>query len=128
MSRERLAAAYDALAEASAQIAHELRGIEPAPVAVPESGGAVPPQRSPAPASPTGGVNVNECPKHHVPWTEGNYGPYCKQMTDDPAWGKAKKDRDGNDVLWCKLTPKNAPAWVGVHKAAAEMDVDDVPF
>ena len=111
MSRERLAAAYDALAEAYAQVAHELRGTDTS-----GAGGVPrPPQDAPAPASPSRGVDTSKCPKHGTPWEQGQYGPYCKQLTDDPAWGKAKTDRDGNPVLWCKLTPKNAPDWVKVH-------------
>ena len=114
--------------DAWGQVAHNLRvladsidsAIEPAPAreAVPASvpagaaaaGGGVPP--APPSANP---VDTSRCPKHGVPWEKGNYGEYCKQMTDDPAWGKAKTDRDGNPVLWCKLTPKNAPDWVRVH-------------
>jgi hypothetical protein len=53
------------------------------------------------------------CPKHHVPFTEGSYGPYCKQVTDDPAWGKQKGDR-----LWCRITPKNAAEWLRITAAA----------
>src|SRR5690606_36028391 len=69
----------------------------------------------PAPVSAPSPVDTSRCPKHDVPWEHGNYGEYCKQITDDPAWGKAKTDRDGNPILWCKLTPKNAPDWVAVH-------------
>ena len=110
--------------DAWGQVAHNLRiladsideAIEPA--GAPAVSDARPADRAvgaspPAPAAHS--VNTNECPKHHVPWEQGNYGPYCKQMTDDPAWGKSKTDRDGNPVLWCKLTPKNAPDWVRVH-------------
>lgn len=53
------------------------------------------------------------CPKHHVPYTEGQYGPYCKQVTDDPAWGKQKGDR-----LWCRISPKNAAEYLRVKAAA----------
>jgi hypothetical protein len=125
MSRERLANAYDELAEAYAQVAHELRGVD----APGQSGESVPP-RAPAPAalpplqdeevldtvlSATGGEVVfdkNVCPKHRVPFEPGTYGPFCKQPTDDPAWGKVKGDR-----MWCKLTPKNAPQWLAIQEA-----------
>ena len=119
MSREDIAIALDEAAEALARAAHALRGSEPdaARASVPVGGPAVsaagaPP---PAPAAPSLGVDTGKCPKHGVSWEPGQFGPYCKQMTDDPAWGKAKTDRDGNPVLWCKITPKNAPDWVRVH-------------
>jgi hypothetical protein len=53
------------------------------------------------------------CPKHHVPYTEGQYGPYCKEITDDPAWGKQKGDR-----LWCRISPKNAAEYLRIKAAA----------
>jgi hypothetical protein len=103
MSRDTVADALDRAAEALAQAAHELRGTEPS-------------ARADVPASvPTGAPNTLECPKHHVPWEPGQYGPYCKQITDDPAWGKPKTDRDGNPILWCKITPKNATDWLRVN-------------
>jgi hypothetical protein len=119
MTREALANAFDKAAEAFAELAHELRANEPSvaradvaasvPTGAPESGGGSPP----APAARP--VDTNACPKHRVAWEQGQYGPFCKQITDDPAWGKHKTDRDGNPVLFCKLTPKNAPDWVRVH-------------
>ena len=117
MSREDVATALDEAAAALARAAHALRGTEPAvresAAAGPERG-SVPPS-PPASAPQPNPVDTGRCPKHNVPWEQGNWGPYCKQMTDDPAWGKQKKDRDGNPVLWCNLTPKNAPDWVSVH-------------
>lgn len=121
MSREAVATALDEAAEALARAAHALRGIEPdaarasVPASVPTGSAASPEGVPPAPSGHFQGVDTSRCPKHGVPWEKGNYGEYCKQMTDDPAWGKAKTDRDGNPVLWCKLTPKNAPDWVKVH-------------
>jgi hypothetical protein len=53
------------------------------------------------------------CPKHRVPYTNGQYGPYCKNATDDPAWGKRKGDR-----LWCRITPRNAAEYLRVTAAA----------
>ena len=122
MSREAVATALDEAAEALARAAHALRGMEPAsreavpaPAGAAAAGGGGVPQVNPPPAPAPAPVDTSRCPKHGVPWEKGNYGEYCKQITDDPAWGKAKTDRDGNPVLWCKLTPKNAPDWVRVH-------------
>lgn len=64
-----------------------------------------------APVAPEGHLEV--CPKHHVPFTAGQYGPYCKQATDDPAWGKQKGDR-----LWCRITPQNAAEYLRIKAAA----------
>ncbi len=124
--------------DAWGQVAHDLRAladsidaaIEPSRVpaaapsgfireedAQPTQGPGRPPQRSSAPpADPDFDREV--CPKHGTAWEPGTYGPYCKQRTDDPAWGKEKVDRDGNKVLWCKLTPRNAPQWLKVHGLA----------
>jgi len=57
--------------------------------------------------------SLAQCPKHRVPYEQGQYGPYCKQATDDPAWGKQKGDR-----LWCRITPKNAHEWLQLQAAA----------
>jgi hypothetical protein len=117
MSRDTVADALDRAAEALAQAAHELRGTEPSaradvPASVPTRQAAAPADGPPPSA---GAPNTLECPKHHVPWEPGQYGPYCKQITDDPAWGKPKTDRDGNPILWCKITPKNATDWLRVN-------------
>lgn len=125
MSRERLADAYDALAEAYAQVALELRGPIDSPVArtgdaAGEGAQAARPSSPAAPVASVAGspplaaevINITECPKHHVAWADGTYGPYCKQTTDDPAWGKAKGDR-----MWCRLTPKNAPDYLRMQAA-----------
>ena len=119
MTREAVASALDEAAEALARAAHALRGMEPSaradvPASVP-AGAAAGAEAVPPAASAPHGVDTGKCPKHNVPWEQGTYGPYCKQMTDDPAWGKAKTDRDGNPIMWCKLTPKNAPDWVRIH-------------
>jgi hypothetical protein len=117
MSRERLAdameeqaALYARLAEVTAQVAHELRGADT-------------PQASASPATVAAGViesaPVGNCPKHGKPFEQGQFGGYCKSRTDDPAWGKAKTDRDGNPVLWCSITPKNASKWLEIHGMAA---------
>jgi hypothetical protein len=79
------------------------------------------PAARPAAASPPAAASATQpeghlavCPKHHVPFTEGQYGPYCKQATDDPAWGKQKGDR-----LWCRITPQNAAEYLRIKAAAA---------
>src|SRR6187551_854417 len=98
MSRERLAAAYEELAalhsrvaDQYAQVAHELMGNEqpgagesavpstqsPAPAALPPSRTA----RTIDPARPSE-PDQGECPKHHKPWTPGQYGDYCTAQTD----------------------------------------------
>lgn len=131
MSRERLAAAYDALAEASAQIAHELRANEtPARggTHAPASSAGVVPPSAPAERLPP---SADKCPKHNKPFTQSKnpeWPNFCSSLTDDPAWGKPKVDKDGNPVLYCRITNRNAPEWVGLHQSAAAMDVDDVPF
>lgn len=110
MSRERLAQAFDKAAEAMVELALEIRASDtpsreaavPDAPAASAAGSAAPPQ--PAPSAP---YNHNECPKHHVPFEPGTYGPFCKQPTDDPAWGKVKGDR-----MWCRITPKNAPEYI----------------
>jgi hypothetical protein len=61
-------------------------------------------------SSPQGALSM--CPKHHVPYAAGTYGPFCKQATDDPAWGKQKGDQ-----LWCRITPKNAADWLRITAA-----------
>ena len=129
-----------------AEVAHQIRvfcnsglkladsidaAIEPAPAAVPEAGGAsaAPPQRSPAPAAPRS--EFTSCPKHGKAFTPSKnpeWPAYCTEKTDDPAWGKQKTDRDGNPVLYCRITSKNAVQWIAVNKAAPQMDVDDIPF
>jgi hypothetical protein len=125
MSRERLATAYDNLAEAYAQVALELRGVDspPAapslPAARPVAAGA----GAPALVRPS---TFTACPKHGKdfhPSKNTEWPAYCSAMTDDPAWGKPKQDRDGNSVLYCRITSKNAGEWAAVHAATA-----DVPF
>ena len=65
---------------------------------------------TPAPAQPEGHLAI--CPKHRVPFVDGQYGKFCKQATDDPAWGKQKGDR-----LWCRITPENAAEWLRMQAA-----------
>lgn len=54
-----------------------------------------------------------ECPAHHKAWTDGNFGPYCTAPSEDPSpdWTNAKG--------YCRITPKNAGAWLRKHGRAA---------
>ena len=128
MSRESLANAYEGLAEAYAQVAHELRGSTDTPARVPSAPAPAARADSPSAPAPVNSIDTTKCPKHHVPWTSGNYGEFCRQQTDDPAWGKEKTDRDGNKVFWCRITPKNAPQWVAINAPTPTQDVDDLAF
>jgi hypothetical protein len=47
------------------------------------------------------------CPSHRKPYLEGTYGPYCPSRSDDPDWS----NRRG----YCRITPKNAAAWLREH-------------
>lgn len=50
------------------------------------------------------------CPKHRTPYKDGNYGPFCTQLSDDPAWANKKG--------YCNITPKNAAQYLRVRAAA----------
>ena len=109
MNHVKVAAALNTLSLAFADLAEALSDAPQAPVAA----------REPSPfvdipeeafAAPQGSLAV--CPKHRIAYTEGTYGPYCKETTDDPAWGKQKADR-----LWCRITPKNAAEWLRINAA-----------
>ena len=123
MSRKQLADAFNLLAEAAVKVAIELEASDQ-----PEAGASVPPSRS-APASGAGGperpsapVDTSVCPKHGTPFTPSKnpgWAAFCSQVTDDPAWGKPKTDRDGNPVLYCRITDRNAGEWLRVHGIAA---------
>ena len=113
MNSVKVAAALNTISLAFGELAEALSDAPQAPVTAPA------PVREASPfidipeevfAAPQGSLEV--CPKHRVPFENGTYGPYCKQTTDDPAWGKAKGDR-----LWCKITPKNAAEWLRITAA-----------
>jgi hypothetical protein len=114
MSRERLATAYDNLAEAYAQVALELRGAD-TPQAAPPSGhadtaGAGAPAPAPLPPRRTAPDDsaFTECPAHHQTFKEGRFGPYCSgQGEPDGNWF--------NDKGYCRVTPKSAGAWLKQH-------------
>ena len=141
MSRERLAAAYDALAEAYGQVAHELRANEtPArdgTRAPASSAGVVPPsapaERLPQRQAPPDTSAFTHCPAHpDRNWSKGRYGEYCtgqepEGVPHDGGWY--------NDKGYCRVTPKSAGAWLKQHPngpitAPVQQieDVDDVPF
>lgn len=115
MSRERLANAFDTAAEALAALAHELRGTEPeaARASVPASpavsaAGAAPP----APAAHLDESAFTMCPAHNVAWMKGKFGPFCPAQSDDfPDWA--------NDKGYCRITPRNAGAWMVKHPKGA---------
>jgi hypothetical protein len=112
MSRERLADAFDNAAEALAQLALELRGTEPevARASVPERPAADPVEGAKAPQlSSTGSESAfTQCPAHKVAWMNGKFGPFCPAQSDDfPDWA--------NDKGYCRVTPKNAGAWLAKH-------------
>ncbi len=133
MSRERLANAYDSLAEAYAQVAHELRGaIEPSaaradvapsvPAGAPDSAvGVTPAPAARLPQRPAPESAFTDCPAHKQPFKEGNYGLYCS--------GKGEPDGNWyNDRGYCKVTPKSAGAWLKQHPKGSPADADEMSF
>ena len=129
MSRERLALAYDNLAQAYAAVAAELRAPDPSvaradvPSGVPAApaAGAVEVPTSAAPLHDLGPVSTRtppptesaymKCPAHDREWLKGRYGDYCPSPSDDPDWS--------NDKGYCKVTPRSAAAWVRKHPRGA---------
>jgi hypothetical protein len=105
-----LSLAYESIdtsaARADAAAGEGAKAAQPSSPAAPVASVAA----APPPAAEV--INITECPKHHVPFEAGQYGPYCKQATDDPAWGKVKGDR-----MWCRITPKNAPDYLRMQAA-----------
>jgi len=112
----RLADAYDALAEAAAAVALELRATTP-----PEPPGAeltrtvevLPFDDSEF------GYDAEEkhgsaavCPAHRVAYRDGTYGSYCPSLSDDPEWSNRKG--------YCNITPKNAAVWLRKTAAAGK--------
>jgi hypothetical protein len=115
----RLADAYDLLAEAYATLALELRNpaVERGG---PETPGAPSLEELPfdeppewrediatVTAEPHGSAAV--CPKHRIPYRPGRYGPFCSALSDEPEWS--------NDKGYCRITPKNAAVWLRQHAA-----------
>ena len=113
MSRERLADAFDNAAEALAQLAIELRGTDSGVARAPEPASL--PAAAPAgvvPPAPAGESAFTMCPAHNVVWLDGKFGKYCPAQSDDfPDWA--------NDKGYCRVTPKNAGAWLAKHPKGA---------
>jgi len=109
---EEQAALFARLAEATAQVAHELRGID-SPVARTgvESGAEGATARPPSPSSAPDPLSVvlSQCPDHQVAWTvkDGGIGrngqPY-------PAFWRCNERTDGE---YCKKRP--TAAWAKSH-------------
>lgn len=53
--------------------------------------------------------SLTQCPKHRIPYKEGNFGPFCTSKTDDQAWANAKG--------YCRITPRNAAQWLRMQAA-----------
>lgn len=108
-SRDRLAQAFDALAEAAARVSIELSA---------ESADDLPPMDSTVTVTAgsyeddTASSSVAVCPAHGKPYVEGQYGPYCTSLSDDPEWS----NRRG----YCRITPKNASAYTRQAVAAGK--------
>lgn len=124
MSRDRLADAYEEqaatyarLADATAQIAHELRGIEtPAARAGVDPAAEGAPVPSPAPSSaaaiplkPQVDAGLSICPIHGVPWTVKAAGVSKAGKRYNSFWKCAEKDQDG----FCNEKPQ--PIWIDTH-------------
>lgn len=120
MTRERLADAYEEqaalltrLAEVTAQIAHELRGIEPAAAraAVPAAGVVSPP--APVLADPPLSAQVDAglgvCPIHGVHWTVKAAGVSKVGKPYEGFWKCA--ERDGDEFC----TQKPQKIWRDTH-------------
>lgn len=107
MNAAKAAAALNTISVGLGELAEALADEQPervTPAPAPASTlAALPPMA----ASAT--VDKDVCPKHHTPWKEGKYGPFCTQHSDDPAWSK-----NG----YCSITPKNAPKYLEIQAAA----------
>jgi hypothetical protein len=134
----RLADAYDALAEAAAAVAIELRAETPqdAPHAGPASDTTtwtetddwaedtkvirgpeveplrLGPQELHAEQRPKPAGSAAVCPAHNIEYRDGTYGSYCPSLSDDPEWSNAKG--------YCRITPKNAAVWLRKTAAAGK--------
>jgi hypothetical protein len=114
MSREKLAQAFDAFAEAAASVAHELRASDAAGTEVPSTASVPAPTRSQEDDLPlmTADIDKSRCPSHLREWNTGKFGAYCSSRSDDPVWSKANK-KTGD--TYCSITPENAPEWLRIH-------------
>jgi len=107
MNTVKVAAALNTISLAFGELAEALTEAPAAPTTAHTASEESPFVDSPdeAFAAPQG--SLERCPKHRVPYTPGAYGPFCKEVSDDPAWGKVKGDR-----VWCRITPKNAAEYL----------------
>jgi hypothetical protein len=101
----RLADAYDALAEAAAALAIELRAEAPqdAPQALPP---LTPFEDTPAARSAEGG-----CPVHGLPWSVKEGG--TRKDTGEPYKAFWKCGEQNDDGTYCRQFPSKA--WVAAH-------------
>lgn len=119
-----LADAYDLIAEGFAAAALALRegatASPDAPGAAPAADAApgfdeLPPSEwdYEEPAAVTAVPHGSEavCPRHGRPYKDGKYGPFCSSVSDDPKWS--------NDRGYCRITPKNAAAYLREKAKAA---------
>jgi hypothetical protein len=97
-----LAVGLGELSEALTMPVDDLPSI-PEPVAVPQ------PSLSDESVDflPEGSLEV--CPKHKTPYKDGRYGPFCTNVSDDPAWSNSKG--------YCTITPKNAAQYLRIKAA-----------
>lgn len=130
MTRTALADAFDAAAEALAQVAHELRASEqPASAGVPSSvptpavsaAGAPPP----APAAPSSALG--KCPKHGIPWSVKEGGVSRAGKAYSAFWKCNEKD-PAEERGYCQQKPDFG--WAKTHPAerALVAAADEVPF
>ena len=116
MSRERLATAYDNLAEAYAAVALELRGTDS-----PER--EVPPRPAPAPAQPN--TALGKCPKHGIPWTVKEGGVSKAGKSYGPFWKCNEKDAS-EERGYCAQKPDYG--WVKTHPPERALMDEEPPF
>jgi hypothetical protein len=113
MNNVKVAAALNTISLAFGELAEALSDAPPAPVTAQEPSPFIDlPDEVFAAKERFEEGHLSLCPKHHIPYTKGQYGEFCKSTTDDPAWGKAKGDK-----LWCRITPANAAEWLRITAA-----------
>ena len=115
MNNAKVAAALNTISLAFGELAEALTENATAPVSAPprtDSGDFIPESvidEVVAEIFPAGEGSLAQCPKHHKPYLDGTYGPYCPSLSDDPAWANRKG--------YCRITPKNAAAWMRIQAA-----------
>lgn len=107
MNPKKLAEAYRTLSLGYAELADAYLDDTPTPtVAAAPSFDELPPDDFEQVVNPQTGEQgfAAVCPKHRTPYKDGKYGAYCSQKSDDPEWS--------NDRGYCRITPKNAAAYL----------------